>query len=171
VDSVASSPGQGSSFWIDLWLAQTEISMNAVVEQTDMPVAEQGVSRVLYIEDNAANLRVVEAILRRQPNLSLMSSTNGEYGLELASNYPPKIILLDIHLPGMDGYAVLKELQKRPETRNVPVIALSADAMAADIEQGLAAGFRYYLTKPLNARELVEKVNELLVTDASSRNR
>ena len=69
----------------------------------------------------------------------------------------------------MDGYAVLKELQKRPETRDIPVIALSADAMTADVERGLAAGFRHYLTKPLKLAELITKVNQLLQADAEEK--
>ena len=163
---VKSTPGQGSSFWIELPLAQ--VSQTSQTQQQPAIQAKGAQSTVLYIEDNLANLRLVEAIFRRQANLTLLTATNGDHGLELAIQYRPDVILLDIHLPGMDGYAVLKELQRLPETSAIPVIALSADAMQIDIERGLAAGFRYYLTKPLNTEDLVNKVNELLPADAES---
>jgi len=158
---VDSAPGQGSTFWIELPLAQSPQQAAAAV-----PAAAPGVARdtrkILYVEDNAANLKVVEAMLRRQPGLTLLTASNGVYGLELAQRYLPHVILLDIHLPGMDGYAVLKELQSRPETRDIPVIALSADAMRLDVERGLAAGFRYYLTKPVKLQELLDTISQVM---------
>lgn len=158
VDSV---PGQGSTFWIELPLAQAAADHAAAQPAAALPVAGDKL-KVLYVEDNTANLKVVEAMLRRQPNLMLLSASNGEYGLELAQRYLPQAILLDIHLPGMDGYALLKELQSRPETRDIPVIALSADAMPLDVERGLAAGFRRYLTKPVKLPELVETIVQVM---------
>jgi CheY-like chemotaxis protein len=117
--------------------------------------------KILYVEDNTANLKVVEAMLRREPGMALLTATDGEYGLELAQRYQPDVILLDIHLPGMDGYAVLKALKSRAETAAIPVIALSADAMPLDIEKGLSAGFSDYLTKPVKAVEIMESVNKV----------
>jgi signal transduction histidine kinase/CheY-like chemotaxis protein len=152
---VDSAPGQGSTFWIELPLAQAAADSAAAPSAADK-------FKVLYVEDNAANLKVVEAMLRRQPNLTLLAASNGEYGLELAQRYLPQVILLDIHLPGMDGYAVLKELQSRPETRDIPVIALSADAMPLDVERGLGAGFRHYLTKPIIIAELVATIGQIV---------
>ena len=137
---------------------------SATAPSAAVPAAATDQLKVLYVEDNAANLKVVEAMLRRQPNLTLLAASNGEYGLELAQRYLPQVILLDIHLPGMDGYAVLKELQSRPETRDIPVIALSADAMSFDVERGLAAGFRHYLTKPVNLEELVATIGHVMQT-------
>jgi CheY-like chemotaxis protein len=120
---------------------------------------------VLYIEDNAANLKVVEAMLRHQPELKLISATNGEYGLELAKRYRPDVILLDIHLPGMDGYAVLKALKADSSTRDIPVLALSADAMPIDVETGIKAGFVDYLTKPVKIERLVDALLQVLNTE------
>jgi PAS domain S-box-containing protein len=158
---VDSTPGQGSTFWIELPLAQSPQQAAAALPAAAPEVA-QGTHKILYVEDNAANLKVVEALLRRQPNLTLLTASNGEYGLELARRYLPDVILLDIHLPGMDGYAVLKALRAQPETRGIPVIALSADAMPIDVERGLAAGFRDYLTKPVMMNELMRAIERWL---------
>jgi len=159
---VASTPGQGTTFWIELPRAQQSVS--ASVPPTAPGAGRETTSRykVLYIEDNAANLKVVEAMLRHQPSIMLLSATTGEYGLELARRYHPDVILLDIHLPGMGGYATLNALQAHLETGDIPVIALSADAMPLDIERGLKAGFSDYLTKPVKVRELLGALEGVL---------
>jgi hypothetical protein len=149
-----SALGQGSTFWLNLPQADKGKPV-AVISQKESRDIVLGKRKVLYVEDNAANLKVVESMLHRQPNLMLLSATNGEYGLELAARYRPDIILLDIHLPGMDGYAVLKALHAGDDTRHIPVVALSADAMPVDIEAGLKAGFVHYLTKPVKMGEFV----------------
>jgi CheY-like chemotaxis protein/two-component sensor histidine kinase len=157
---VESAPGQGSTFWIELPMAQGA----AEVEATAAPAPQEHAAekiRVLYVEDNAANLRVIVAMLRHRPDLQLLSATNGEHGLEMARGLQPDLILLDIHLPGMDGYEVLAALQSDAQTRDIPVVALSADAMPIDIETGLKAGFRRYLTKPVKFDELLEVLNEV----------
>jgi len=163
---VDSQQGIGSTFWIDLPLADTQQPDGEKVGAGDTaPDDEAATARaatVLYVEDNPANLRVVEALFRHHRHLRLLSATSGEYGLELARRYAPDAILLDIHLPGMDGYAVLKELQADAATRDIPVIALSADAMPLDIETGLKAGFRDYLTKPVKTKELIAAVGKAL---------
>jgi len=158
---VDSAPGQGSTFWIELPLAQSPQQAAAAVPAA-LPELARDTHKMLYIEDNAANLKLVEAMLRNRPTLALLSASSGEYGLELAQRYLPDVILLDIHLPGMDGYAVLKALRAQPETRGIPVIALSADAMPPDVERGLAAGFRRYLTKPVKLPELVEAISQAM---------
>ncbi|MDP1549734.1 MAG: response regulator, partial [Nitrosomonas sp.] len=91
-----------------------------------------------------------------------ISATHGEFGLELARRYKPQVILLDIHLPGMDGYKVLEALKTDPITRDIPVIALSADAMPIDIDRGLQAGFIQYLTKPVKMDVLHETIARYL---------
>lgn len=159
---IDSTPGEGSTFWIDLPLAVTQ-SITTKDASKPLAAVDNDTQRinVLYVEDNAANLRVVEAMLRHQTNLRLLSATNGEFGLELAKRYLPEIILLDIHLPGMDGYIVLDALKADPKTKNIPVIALSADAMPIDIEKGLQAGFKLYLTKPLKVAELMKAIDSV----------
>jgi PAS domain S-box-containing protein len=153
VDTV---PGEGSTFWIDLPLAAGSASVSVAVPQTPGPAEAAGQIKVLYVEDNVSNLKLVEMLFRHYPNLSLISATSGERGVELALHHRPHLILLDIHLPGMDGYAVLQILQTHAETRDIPVVALSADAMPPDIERGRLAGFRHYLTKPLQINELIQ---------------
>ncbi len=159
---VNSTQGKGSTFWIDLPRAAT---MQAAPETTPAGAVDMKRIKVLYIEDNAANLKVVETMLRRHPDISLISASNGEYGLELARRYRPDAILLDIHLPGMDGYAVLAALKADSAMRDIPVLALSADAMPIDIEIGLKAGFARYLTKPVKLEELLEALLAALLVD------
>jgi PAS domain S-box-containing protein len=161
-----SIPGAGSTFWLDLPLAHADTtSRSSTAAQAG---ASQACFKVLYVEDNAANLKVVEAIFRRQSQLALLSATNGEYGLELARRYRPDAVLLDIHLPGMDGYAVLDALKADATTRDIPVLALSADAMPIDVETGLKAGFVHYLTKPIKIHELLNALQSVLYAEAIS---
>ena len=126
--------------------------------------------KVLYIEDDIANLKVVENLLKKYPHFELLSATNGRLGCEIAKRNLPDIILLDIHLPDMNGYQVFKTILSNKEMQNIPVIALSADAMPCDIERGLAAGFKKYLTKPVNLHELVETLDEYMVDSNEQEN-
>ncbi len=153
---VDSAPGQGSTFWVDLTMTPNSLNSDSSVDTPIDIMVENDTYKVLYIEDNAANQRVVEAMFRHEPSLSLLTAASGEYGLELAQHHVPDAILLDIHLPGMDGYAVLQALHANARTRDIPVIALSADAMPFDIDSGLNAGFIRYLTKPVRLDELME---------------
>ncbi len=165
---VSSIQGQGSTFWIDLPRAKSKDQATAAIQNPSFTSPTIARKKVLYIEDNAANLKVIEAMLRHQPELGLISATNGEYGLELARRYQPDVILLDIHLPGMDGYAVLQALQRNPTTAHIPVLALSADALPIDIETGLKAGFVEYLTKPIKLENLLRALHQAL--DANTEN-
>lgn len=153
---VDSAPGRGSTFWIDLMLTPDALTQDASVDTPIDIAIESDSYKILYIEDNAANQRVVEAMFRHEPSLTLLTAATGEHGLELAQHHVPDAILLDIHLPGMDGYAVLQALHASPRTRDIPVIALSADAMPFDVDSGLTAGFIRYLTKPVRLDELME---------------
>lgn len=154
--------GKGALFWLDLPIAtraiKTEVNRN---RDKDIITDEQHII-ILYIEDNSANLRVVEGMLRRRPRFKLIAATSGEEGLKLAQRFNPSVILLDIHLPGMDGYAVLDELRRNPETQQIPVVALSADAMDIDVKRGLEAGFKYYLTKPVKMNALFNTIERCL---------
>lgn len=159
-----SALGKGSMFWIELPLIVEMASVPAeIAAQQDKIFASDGQEwLVLYIEDNASNLRVVEAMFQYFPHLKLISATRGEFGLDLARRYQPAVILLDIHLPGIDGYAVLEALKADTAICDIPVIALSADAMTMDIERALDAGFVHYLTKPINMTELSEAIERCL---------
>lgn len=155
--------GVGSTFWFELpnssdALAKSE--KNKTSTEINMTISEE--RSVLYIEDNPANLRLVTQLLSHLPNIHMWSAHAPQLGLDLAEENNPDLILLDINLPGMDGFEVLKILKQREVTRNTPVIAISANAMPKDIEKGLDAGFDDYITKPINIRELLQTVDETL---------
>ncbi|MEW6312481.1 MAG: ATP-binding protein [Pseudomonadota bacterium] len=160
--------GRGSTFWIDLPLARLPAMPGDKPVPPAQPGSADGKALILYIEDNATNIKVVESVLNKYSNMSLISAGQGSYGLELAARYLPAVILLDIHLPDMDGYTVLERLRARPETSKIPVVALTADAMPADITRGLAAGFHSYLTKPLRIDELLRTLAALVPAPISN---
>jgi CheY-like chemotaxis protein len=166
---VQSTPGTGSTFWIDLPLDQDPAQTTAVHDEpgaaaTALPAAPAELRRttVLCIEDNAANLALVEQILARRGGNQLFSAADAPHGLELARRHRPDVILLDISLPGMDGWAAMARLQADECTRAIPVVAISANAMPRDVDRGRAAGFAAYLTKPLNVAQFDRVLDELL---------
>lgn len=118
---------------------------------------------VLYIEDNPANLRLVVQLLGRRPDIQMLTAIEPLQGLELAAIHKPDLILLDINLPGIDGYEVLKRLRQREATQDKPVIAISANALLKDIKKGLQAGFDDYITKPININLLLQAVDNRLL--------
>ena len=150
-----SEVGVGSRFWVRLARADPQGAVPG----------EQGVAQsgsVLYIEDNPVNVLLMEAMLAQQTRLRLISAELPEAGLQLARAQRPDLILLDIQLPGIDGYEVLRRLRGDAGTRDIPVVAISANAMQADIERGLAAGFDDYLTKPIDQSVLVAALQRVL---------
>lgn len=120
---------------------------------------------VLYVEDNPANMRLVEQILRQFPDVELIGEETAESGLEVAEEQQPELILMDINLPGMDGYQALAELKKRKKTQHIPVVAISANAMDSDMQRGLDNGFDGYLIKPLNLQEFMSMIRSRLNID------
>jgi signal transduction histidine kinase len=163
---VDSEVGKGSTFWIEIPVAEGKLIDEAMAdrETTDatakmLPVM---VGKILYVEDNPANLQLMELIVGRIEGLSMISAHTAELGIELAKSSDPDLIILDINLPGMDGFAALEKLQDMKETKEIPVIALSANAMPRDIEKGIEAGFRKYLTKPVKVEEVVSAIEGLL---------
>ena len=122
---------------------------------------------VLYIEDDVNNLRLMESLLRRESEIELLLAENGPRGLEISRKSRPDLIILDINLPGMNGFEILGELRKNQVTKTIPVVALSADAMPGQIEKGKEAGFAEYLTKPLNIGKLKKTIfNQTRVANA-----
>jgi CheY-like chemotaxis protein len=116
---------------------------------------------VLYIEDNLANLRLVERIIARRPELTLISAMLGGQGLELARSHLPQAIILDLHLPDMFGGEVLARLHEDSRTSDIPVVILSADATPGQIARLLAQGAHAYLTKPLDVAHLLACLDNL----------
>jgi len=119
--------------------------------------------KVLYVEDNPANLMLITELLSRRPEICMLSARDGRRGVELAQATQPDVILMDINLPGISGVTALTILAADPITAHIPVIAISANAMARDIEKGLNAGFFRYLTKPIKVNEFMEALDLALV--------
>jgi CheY-like chemotaxis protein len=117
---------------------------------------------LLYVEDNQANMKLVEQLIARRPDMRLLTAVNGTLGIELARTAQPTVILMDINLPGISGVEALKVLRVDPATAHIPVVALSANAMPRDIAMGLEAGFFRYLTKPIKVKELMDTLNAAL---------
>lgn len=161
-----SEEGQGSIFWVELpeVVAAYTIRSNNLAPAIAIEAASGDEHRhtVLYIEDNPANLRLVAQILGRNRQVQLITAHNPELGLELVSSRRPELILLDINLPGMDGYQVLTVLRSMDSAKKTPVIAISANATALDIEQGMTAGFDQYITKPIDVMRFLEVVERFL---------
>jgi len=124
--------------------------------------ANARVRTLLYVEDNPANMKLVEKLIAQRPDLRLLGAVNGTLGVEIARASLPEMILMDINLPGISGLDAMKILQEDPATRHIPIVALSANAMPRDIVRGLEAGFFRYLTKPIRVNEFMETVNEAL---------
>ncbi len=172
VDSVV---GKGSVFWFELNLAPhasvaaANASEKEALQSRAAPIeASLGPMRtLLYVEDNPANLMLVEEIVLRLPNVKLLSAADGKTGLALARSSLPDVILMDINLPGMSGLVALEYLLADPITANIPVIALSANAMPYDIENGLGLGFYRYLTKPLKVPEFLATLDLALALHGS----
>ena len=161
---VESELSAGSTFWVDFpFVGVSEMkNIKSVVENN---VSEQKLEKeytVLYIEDNPANLRLVEQILLSKNNINMISAHEPGLGLELANSKSPDLILLDINLPGMNGYAVLKKLRVNDNTKNIPVFAISANAMLKDIERGMREGFDDYITKPIDVKTFFVAVMKVL---------
>ena len=153
---VSSTQGAGSCFWFELPLAAGGDALPAAAGAVAPPPVPADVPRlqVLYVEDNPANQRLMTDIFEDFAAARLSCAHEAALGIQLARAERPALILMDINLPGMDGYAALAALKADPVTRPIPVVALSANAMPADIERGLAAGFADYLTKPLDFTRL-----------------
>lgn len=170
---VESEVGLGSTFWIEL--PQEAIAVRserpAQVGAGDVLKPSDGGAQhtVLYIEDNPTNLRLVTQILGRRKHIHLLTAHTPQLGIELALTRRPELILLDINMPGMDGYQVLKRFQAEEKLRSIPVVAITANAMPRDIERGMEAGFTDYLTKPINMARFDAVLDQLLSGDALSK--
>jgi len=157
----SSVPGQGSTFWLEL-PAESGTAAAAPRPDAARQAAEPGGYSLLYIEDNPSSLRLVEHIVGSLPDVTLLSAPRPQLGLDLAAAHRPRVIIVDINLPEMSGFEVLRRLQAMPETRDIPVLALSAAAMPKDVKAGLAAGFFAYLTKPLDVNHFLATVEAAL---------
>jgi hypothetical protein len=154
--TVESTFGEGSAFFFEIDAAEDALARYEVIaESTAQPDGAQA-GTVLYVEDNPANLRLVERIVAQRGDLRLLTARGGREGLDLALQYRPDLVLLDLHLPDMNGSDVLERLQADPATAEVPVVMVSADATPGQIDRLIAAGAHDYLTKPFDLARLVE---------------
>jgi CheY-like chemotaxis protein len=160
---------QGSCFWFELKAG--EPASRGPGDETgsapSLPVDMTGQNRpftVLHVDDNPANLRLVEHVLRQRVGVQVLNAPSGGLGLELARGHRPDLIILDINMPGMNGYDVLQHLRQQSETARIPVIALTANATERDVERGHEAGFDRYLTKPLDMAAFIQVVDAFLKT-------
>ncbi|WP_283745035.1 PAS domain S-box protein [Sideroxydans sp. CL21] len=172
---VESTLGVGSEFWIELVrdaVPQSAAENTPAAEfafknthpaELAPKVPESAAQHtLLYVEDNPANLMLVEQIIENHPHVSMLSARDGNLGIALARARLPDVILMDINLPGINGFEALKILRSDPITMHIPIIALSANAMPSDIDKGLEAGFFRYLTKPIKIHEFMNALDDAL---------
>ena len=163
---VDSSVGVGSVFWFDL---DSSAAVQAHAEPDDIRPAtalcrapDAAQRTLLYVEDNPANLLLVQRLLERRPDIRMLSAPDGRSGVEMAHAHQPDVILMDINLPGINGITALRILSESAATADITVVALSANAMPHDIEKGLQAGFFRYMTKPIKVGEFMDTLDAAL---------
>ena len=169
---VQSTVGEGSVFWFELDAVDGPVVPMDIGDATPgLPVSTRPAreSTLLYVEDNPANMKLVQKIIERYPDIRLLMASDGIAGVELARTALPDVILLDINLPGINGFETLKMLRDDPLTASIPALAISANAMQSDIKKGQEAGFMRYLTKPIKVDEFMLALNAAL--DISGRGR
>jgi PAS domain S-box-containing protein len=163
---VESTVGFGSVFWFEL---NSATAPHLAVDRSE-PAADTGthvprgapLRTLLYVEDNPANLMLIEQLIARRPDMRLLTARDGDLGIQLARSRHPEVILMDINLPGIGGIEALRILRADPATAQIPIVALSANAMPRDIEKGLQAGFFRYLTKPIKVNEFMQTLDVAL---------
>jgi CheY-like chemotaxis protein len=172
-----STRGIGSAFWVELKSTpasqyRIESDITKTAPQTKIEQADRSIKTLLYVEDNPANLKLVQEIINFRADLHLLTAADANLGVELARAHQPGVILMDINLPGISGNEALLILRGDPRTAHIPVIALTANAMPRDIERSMAFGFFRYLTKPINIQEFLEALDLALefARDRSSKN-
>ena len=163
---VESTVGVGSVFWCELF---SSTAPRLIVDHIETALFEESpvtpgapLRTLLCVEDNPANMMLVEQLIARRPDIQLLTAMTGTRGIEIARAKLPTVILMDINLPGISGLKVLELLRADPATAHIPVVALSANAMPRDIETGLEMGFFRYLTKPIKVKEFMDTLNEAL---------
>jgi CheY-like chemotaxis protein len=159
-----SEPGVGTTMRVELGRAQRP-SADAETHTATVAGADYSpVGKILYVEDNLSNLKLVERLVDRLPGVDLIPSMQGRLGIELARQHHPDIILLDLHLPDLHGREVLEQLKAEPATAAIPIVILSADATPSQVEQLRAGGAAEYLTKPIDLELLLKTIARLLQT-------
>jgi CheY-like chemotaxis protein len=171
VVGVESKVGVGSVFWVELnATSQLPVAKSDHAEVALPLLAGAALRTLLYVEDNPANLKLVERLVARRPDIHLLTAIDSTIGIALARSARPEVILMDINLPGISGIEAMRILRSDPVTAHIPVVALSANAVPRDVEKGLEAGFFRYLTKPIKVAEFMDTLSEALdFVDRSTR--
>jgi CheY-like chemotaxis protein len=164
---VDSTYGEGSTFWIELRAVEGPLERHDRLHGPESLAAVSAGPRdnahvVLSIEDNLANVKLIERVFAHRQDIKIVPAIQGRLGIELARQLQPALVLLDVHLPDISGDVVLEALRRDPATAHIPVVVLSADATQHQIERLLAAGAFRYLTKPIDVQDLLSIVDELV---------
>ncbi len=161
-----SEEGKGSSFFVEIPLAFSPSNESEPIQLTENLAIEEGFNTsqktILYIEDNQANLHLVKRILSVKADVKLISATDAQSGIYLALSEKPGLILMDINLPGITGIEAFKQLESMEKTKNIPVVAVSADAMVRDKKKALDMGFKSYITKPIDIDGFLKEIDKFL---------
>jgi CheY-like chemotaxis protein len=162
-----STEGQGSEFWVDLLVheqnAQGIERGHAVLHGSPLGTAAGETHKIIYVEDNPSNIAFMRELMEELPSVELLTAPSAELGIEMIRAHRPAIVIMDVNLPGMSGIEAVQRLREIPETKDIPVIGLSAAALLRDTAKARDAGFYRYLTKPVKVDELTSVLEELLV--------
>ena len=157
--------GEGSLFYVDVPVSdKTPVSLEIEMSLDSSSISSTAINgrKILYIEDNLVNVELVKQILARRQDIEFLSVSNALDGIETAKTQIPDLILMDIHMPDIDGLTAFKKLQMIKETREIPVIALTADAMDVDIKKAMDMGFKGYITKPIDINKFFDAIDRAL---------
>jgi CheY-like chemotaxis protein len=161
-----STPGAGSVFWIELPVREAAAEVRDAGElkaaRTSLGAAHGGSHSIVYIEDNPSNIAFMQGLVGDLENVALVCAPTAEVGVEIVRARRPDVVIMDINLPGMSGYEATRKLREWPETKDIPIVALSAAAMVEDRKRAAEAGFYRYLTKPVRVAELTATLEELI---------
>ena len=152
----------GSTFWVDFLNCEDNLEAIKSDSSSNVDIGRKSDKKIIYIEDNPANMRLVAQLLSSFENIKLITAHEPKLGMKLIDQHKPDLILLDINLPEMSGMEVINELGKIPQTACIPVIAISANAMQSDIELAMDAGFKEYITKPIDVPRFINVLNNYL---------
>ena len=168
---VLSKENEGSTFWVELDVLESEKASRIQTDQKEEEIVKNNPSQinkpnevyVVYIEDNLSNIKLMTQIFDYLPGAKLVTSTKPLDGLKIISEIKPELILLDINLPEMNGFEVLKRIRKMEEFESIPVLAITANAMENDVKKGMDLGFSYYITKPIDINKFMKIINDYLL--------
>ena len=159
---VETQAGVGSTFWVELPTAEGCATAPATAGPDEASPVPEVAHTIVYVEDNPSNATLLRRVLARRPQIELLVATDGQSGLELIAERTPDLVLLDLHLPDLDGSQVLQKLRAEDRFKTLPILMVTADAMQAQHERLMALGADAYLTKPLDVRSFLETIDRLL---------